>query len=269
DGSFTRSPFPGNVIPQNRINPAALRILSYVPHSTTQSAFNNYYAAVNPNFNNQATYTIKGDHYFNAKHHLSVSNVYADNPFYSSGVLPHPIETGYGPIRTFTYDFGRMTEDWTITPRILNQFRIGFNRQVQYSRSPEEELHGAWPSKLGIPGLDLASQDFPTINWGSFQTLAGHNFSYPVSNTYVLSDALSWNKGRHAFKFGGEYRANHHFFTFQNPVAFTFSRNETALPTALSSTGLEYASFLLGQVDSSSVPLLGGVAPHNIWTETG
>jgi len=269
NGTFTRSPFPGNIIPQDRISQAALNILNLVPRSTTQAAFNNYAASANHSFTNYNTYTIKGDHYFNAKHHLSISNVYAGNPFYSAGILPHPIETGYGPIRTFTYDFGRLTEDWTISSTMLNQFRMGVNRQTQFSRSPEDEIHGNWPTKLGIPGLGLASQDFPTVNWGSFQTLASHNFSYPRSDTYVFSDALSWSKGRHAFKFGWEYRDNNHFFIFQNPVGLTFSRNETALPTAASTTGLEFASFLLGQVDSSTVSLLGGSTPHNIQTETG
>jgi len=269
DGSFTRSPFPGNIIPADRISPVSRNILSYVPHSTTQGLFNNYSAAINPNFNDQTVYTIKGDHYFSARHHLSISELYADQPFYSAGVLPHPVETGYGPFRNYAFNFGRVTWDWTVSPRMLNQLRIGVNRQLQYSRSPDDELHGNWPAKLGIPGLQLASQDFPTIAWGAFQTLAGHNYSLPVSMTYILADSLSWTRGRHNLKFGGEYRTNHHFFTFQNPTAMTFSRNETALPSALSSTGLEYASFLLGEVDSSSVPLLGGVSPHNIQSEFG
>ena len=152
---------------------------------------------INSNFNNQNTYTVKGDHYFNAKHHLSLSNVYAGNPFYSAGIFPVPIETGYGPIRTYTFDFARLTEDWVITPTLLNQFRIGYNRQTQYSRS--STINGGWPAKLGMQGLsnplDYIPSDFPTINDGSFSTLAGHNYTYPVSNTGVLFRCFDMDKG--------------------------------------------------------------------------
>jgi hypothetical protein len=268
NGSFTRAPFAGNIIPVDRISPVSQNILSYIPHSNTQSIYNNYFAPVNSNYNNQTTYSIKGDHYFSPKHRLSISNVYARNPFYSSGVLPNPIETGYGPIRVYTFDFGRLTYDWTITPSILNQFRIGFNRQTQFATSAEGR-DGGWPGKLGMQGLNLASGDFPTITLGSFNSLAGHNYSYPVSNTGVLSDALSWTKGRHNFKFGGEGRENEHSFQYQNPVSMSFSRNETASPAALSSTGLEFASFLLGQVDSSSVAMCCSAVPHNVWKQYG
>ncbi len=267
NGTATRSPFPGNIIPTSRISPISQNILSYVPLSNTQSIYNNYFAPINSNFNNQTTYTIKGDHYFDSRHHVSISNVSAQNPFYSAGVLPSPIETGYGPIRTYTFDFGRATYDFTVTPTMLNQFRIGFNRQTQFSRSLERA--GQYPEKLGMQGLNLASGDFPTITWGSFNTLAGHNFTYPVSNTGILSDALSWTRARHNFKFGFEGRYNEHTYQSESPVSMTFSRNETALPTALSTTGLEYASFLLGQVDSSSVPICCQFIPHEDWKEFG
>jgi hypothetical protein len=91
--------------------------------------------------------------------------------------------------------------------------------------------------------------------------------SIPVSNTYVISDALSLIAARHTMKLGGEIRQQHHFFLNPSPVSLTFSRNETALPTALSTTGLEYASFLLGLVDSSSMNLEGGKTPHNLWSQ--
>src|SRR5262249_41078487 len=49
----------------------------------------------------------------------------------------------------------------------------------------------------------------------------------------------------------------------------TFSRNETALPTALSTTGLEYASFLVGQVDNAGLSLYGPFNPHQTTFQYG
>ena len=61
-------------------------------------------------------------------------------------------------------------------------------------------------------------------------------------------------QGNHSFKFGRDVRwqqtngADH--ANQQGP--FTFSSNETALPSAVATTGNRFASFLVGAVDSAS-----------------
>jgi hypothetical protein len=61
-------------------------------------------------------------------------------------------------------------------------------------------------------------------------------------------------KGKHEFKFGWAYRR---FETFGFDLAgtngrYVFNRAQTALPTALTSTGHEFASLLLGGADQAS-----------------
>jgi hypothetical protein len=73
--------------------------------------------------------------------------------------------------------------------------------------------------------------------------------------TYELNESLSWNRGKHAFKFGGQY---HRGRTFQDPPdqalaqgRFRFFNGETALPSQRATTGYGFASFLLGAVDNA------------------
>jgi TonB dependent receptor len=197
---------------------------------------------------------------------LSISNVYTASPATGGGGLPAPV--GSDSTTVLGFDDGRVTEDWTITPALLNQFRIGFNRQTQVQDSPQR-LNG-WPQQLGLTGMQFAAGAFPNISWGSF-TSTGVTLGYNnrVSNSYILSDALSWTHGRHSFKFGGEIRDVNTYKKLQNWASLTFSRNETALPTALSTTGLEFASFLLGQVDQAGQSLYGSPLPHETTWQIG
>src|SRR6185295_9308646 len=59
-GGFIRDPFPGNIIPADRISQVSLNILAQVPRSKTQSVFNNYPASGSTK-NDNRNYTIKGD----------------------------------------------------------------------------------------------------------------------------------------------------------------------------------------------------------------
>jgi hypothetical protein len=264
DGSFTRDPFGNNIIPQNRISAVAKNYLNVMPRSTTQSVFQNYFAQDVPRPIDRTTFTTKGDHYFNGAHHLTVSDVYTNNPqtTISGFALPQPV--GGLQLTRYTFHFARATHDWTMGPTMLNQFRLGFNRQTQYMDTPQRSA--AWPSKLGIRGLELGSGSFPNINVGTFTRTGNSNvYADRSSTSYLLSDALNWTKGAHNLKFGAELRDVNTYFKREGANGITFLRNETALPTAatVSSTGLEYASLLLGQVDNMTVPLYGSFAPHN------
>jgi hypothetical protein len=85
----------------------------------------------------------------------------------------------------------------SFTPAILNEFRVGFNRY--YNNTPS--------GNFTFPGLDA----FPNIvlnDLGAGLQL-GPNSQAPqftIQNLYQFVDNISWNKGVHTLKFGGEYR---------------------------------------------------------------
>jgi len=84
------------------------------------------------------------------------------------------------------------------TPNITNEFRLGFNRFTQYFNS----------GNFSFPGLD----SYPNLLIGfgeGFGIQFGADPNAPqfaVQNTYQAVDNLTWTKGKHTLKFGGEFR---------------------------------------------------------------
>jgi len=90
-----------------------------------------------------------------------------------------------------------LAEYHTFTPTLLNEFRVGFNRFTQY--------YTVGPQKF--PGLDA----FPNIvlaDLGGGLNIGPDSNApqFTVQNLYQFVDNVSWTKGKHNWKFGGEYR---------------------------------------------------------------
>src|SRR6185437_13361434 len=73
NGQFIRDPFPGNVIPQNMLDPVALKLMSYYPQPNRPgnpvTGANNFAGTAGlPTDSDQ--YTIKVDHNINDKQHF-------------------------------------------------------------------------------------------------------------------------------------------------------------------------------------------------------
>lgn len=261
-GGFTRDPFPGNIIPSNRISPIALNILRFVPAPTNLGLVNNFPASGNQRTDNW-NYTFKIDHHFNANHHLSGSwnaGVNTDNgPF---AALPHPVQSsrdGDNTQKTL-----RLAHDWTITPTLLNHFSAGFNRQHQLLQAPEALED--WRPRLGLTGI---VRGFPVIRFDPYTNLAeNQDIIEPISNTFLISDSLSWTKGRHNLKVGVDFRKLQHQGIYPSrPAQFNFSRNGTSFPTGSLKdvTGSAFASFLLGEVNDSNM-YISDVVSGGRWT---
>ena len=263
-GVTTRTPFPGNIIPKGRISSVASKILSYVPPTTNQNLINNSMLPNSATYNNFNTYSMKVDHYFNPSNHINGTYIFSSNPNSPfSSALPDPI-AGFPLSQPSQYQLARFTYDWTVRPNMLNELRLGYNRQYLPQFAADE--NAGWPATLGLTGFQTAAGFFPQVSWGPYQPLAQlHVLSDPISNTYVLTDAYSWTLKRHNLKFGAEYRDVRHGSNRDLQANLNFSRNETADPQNLATTGNEVASFLLGQVDSSNIPVEKGISSDVYW----
>ncbi|MGH9663813.1 MAG: hypothetical protein ACRD9L_05270, partial [Bryobacteraceae bacterium] len=129
-----------------------------------------------------------------------------------------------------------------------------------------------WPSKLGLTGVNTgAGNAFPYVTfsdgystWGS--TNGTKTVGSQINNTWQLTESLSWVRGKHNLKIGGDARwlqTNGADF-FGSQGNFSFNSLETALPTAAgrNTSGSAFASFLLGQVDRVQLNVLA-VVPGN------
>jgi Carboxypeptidase regulatory-like domain len=258
-GGFTRDPFPGNIIPSDRISAVSKNILGYVPDPKTAGIVNNYPASGNSR-NDNHNYTIKIDHRVNANH--SISFAWNDGLNTDNGPvapLPLPIANTRDGVKGPAQKTLRLSYDWVISPTTVNHLAGGLTRQYQRLESPNQGQD--WPNKLGLTGtangafpfvqfgtsgIDIGTTSF--TNWGQNQELL-----ITVSNTFLLSDSLSMVKGKHNLKMGVDARKLQNNLSVPSTSgAFVFDHNETALPSARATTGNGFASFLLGAVDNGS-----------------
>lgn len=252
-GNCTRSPFINNQIPSSRISSVSRAIMGYVPDPTLPGITNNYPAAGSLRTDNR-NYTMKFDHVFSSAHRVSGSwnnGFNTDNgPF---ARLPHPISSTRASNPGAGQNTVRFSEDWVISPTLLNHFAAGFTRQKQLLVADEQG--GGWAEKLGLRGVNNGA--FPLVFIDPFDPWANNqDLLSTISATWAFADSLSWVKGKHNLKFGVDYRRyQNNFRQGERSGSFTFSRNETAFPSAdlRATTGNAFASFLLGAVDNGSL----------------
>lgn len=189
---------------------------------------------------------IKYDQQLFTNDHLSVGFDY-DNTntggFSALGLL-------FGSTTPQNTRYFRISEDHVFSPSVVNHFLAGFSRR--YRAEISNNLGQGYPVKLGLTGVQNTVLPCFIFVGGPYQnTLNNCGDSEFADNVFQYSDAVSWVKGKHEFKFGGEAR----FLQF-NVRRLTTSSGEfdfNALQTA-SSTGIggdPVASALFGLVNQS------------------
>jgi len=253
DGTVVRDPFPGNIIPANRISPLAQQWLQYLPQPTNDNPLNNYLVP------SAIPDTILGDsNYFfgridvnvGQKDHLFVSIWHQTAPPKMYCYLPHELcaEDFTDPQNSWV---NRFNWDHTFSPNLLNHLTFGYlNRNEGYG-SIDADAVDKLPKIAGV-----AANDVPPViafsdgfnPWGNYRGLVTNNLT--TRPTYEISDLVTWVKGSHTIKIGGEYRnigGNSHE-TFDASGNFSFGRGATGILGE--NSGNPIASFLLGAVDT-------------------
>ena len=268
-GTAVRTPFPNNVIPAGRISPISQSLASYLPAATNGGIQNNYLAVLPQLINNDST-TNKVDLNVSDKNRafaLFSTGKYTTNftGSYAAGTSALPLPYTQSRFVTEYATTAQLHDIYTLKPNLLNQFSVSFNRMYIPLGNPT--AGGNYPTKAGITGLPpgIASSAMPDINFGGTNapiSWAGTNahVNTEAANTYDVQNNVLWTKGKHFITVGFQFQALQD--NFNNPLtgtlaSFSFSNNETAnfspTGTLVSTSGLSYASYLMGLVDSSSV----------------
>jgi len=247
--TYTASPFPGNVIPTNRLDPTSQKLLAYLPHAninpqnSATPANNLEYAQDNTVDKNQVTERI--DFNQNAKSQwfgrFGWTNENTVNP-----TLPQQGLT----LGTNSKQY-MVSNAWVLSPTKVNEVRFGYTSMFN---AVADVLSGKTNvvAQLGLPFTPEVPQSWgvPAVSMGNGLSSWGDNSSAPFvindSITQVL-DNFSWNHGKHSIRFGGEYRYDIYNqygnqYTRGNPQ---FNGNYTANPQNLSG-GNSAGDFVLG-----------------------
>lgn len=160
-----------------------------------------------------------------------------------------PFDFGDGSVLGFPTNsrsgdnFLNLTHLLTLKPNLLNEFRLGIQRNFNNSLLPANQQPGA--AALGIQINQDANTGPPNLFFDSGLAV-GYSPVGPqriFNNTFSYSDVLSWVQGQHSLKFGAGISA------FQNNISnFDFFVNGAFYFSSVNSgyTGNERADFLLG-----------------------
>jgi hypothetical protein len=112
---------------------------------------------------------------------------------------------GFGDTRKSRRQIFTLNETHTFGPSLVNEARLGFNR-IFITFTPNQQLN---PADFGIDNGVNQPIGLPQINVTGFRFNFGGPNGFPQGRgdvTGVLSDTLSYLRGKHSFKFGGEFR---------------------------------------------------------------
>lgn len=262
--------FPGNVIPGDRLSPVSRRIAaiyrsSYqpaVPNRLVNNAAGPAY--VDPSFT-QHQFSIKADHSLTNDARLAGSLIWTNRPrtLADQGGVWNADEDMGGPLakarkHEVTSYQARVNHSQVLSSSMLHTATITFNRFRNPSTSGSAQ--GDWPQQLGLTVPD-AFGTFPQIAFGDpTNGVDMSDIGYGASNFYVTNvwqynDSLSWVRGRHLMKFGGEARfiqMNSHGDRAYLDYAFSPAQTGVLGGPFANQVGSGFASFMLGEVASAS-----------------
>lgn len=199
---------------------------------------------------NTNQYDARVDTYIGEKDRLSGTYHYRGTLEFVQWVLPRPLDTNNTRYPNYSHII-RANWDRTFSPTLFNNFNFGYldlpTNVVNSSDCCVDQL----PK---VQGVYDNQKHGSAIRFGDgYAGFTGNADFYTTRPTYAFNDTLSWIKGRHQFKFGGEYRSvGYPTFTEANGSGtFNFNGDTTGLRGLVS--GNSMASFLLGAVSSATV----------------
>lgn len=190
--------------------PAAAAGTSALPGGTSQTISS-------PNTDKMGSFIIRVDHKMNDKMQLSGRYMFADStqsaPLGGYTLPPAP-GSGLGPdafnsIAPTRVQMAGATWTYNMSANKILDARFNWSRYAQIL-APNNKVN---PLSLGIDTGPLNPADFgvppvyaSSVTYGNPGGIQGYPLSTRPTQTYDVSTKISWTKGTHAFKFGGNYQ---------------------------------------------------------------
>jgi len=209
--SYIRSPFPGNIIPADRIDPNSVALLNLLPPPTFSTLLNNY-VATPTNVDTFNSFDVRIDRVIGSKDYFFVRYSYNGHTQNHPGIFAE-YQNGYadgGNSSSLSNYYDRaqnisIGETHTFSSRMINDLRLGLNREHVLWLQPNGDSQGI-PEKFGIQGIPQYSTNggLPQLNIGSLSRFGSFNFmpSNKFGTTPQVNDDLTIVRGKHAIKVG-------------------------------------------------------------------
>ena len=243
--------FPTNHIPTIDFDSVAANLLSkYIPLPNPAGGNSFQYSELITSKPNQ--YLGRADYNLSTKDNiyfyffLQRAKTEDTLPFLPGAATPLPGFGQFSATKIYQYT---ASETHIFNQHMLNEFKIGYNR---FNFDAVEPSNVVSPASLGFTGItsqNAKANSAPRIDVTGLFTLGfSDNGPQPrLDDTAQLIDNFSYTTGKHAYKFGVDFRRGHvaNPFFFDNNGAFAFNGSGAGF-----STGNAGADFLLGLPDS-------------------
>lgn len=266
---WSRVPFAGNQIPQNRLDPVAKKIAPYYPAPNRPPTQNPWGPDSNYIWNPVNSFDLDAidwrlDHSLSDSSKLFLRESYN----YQRGRLPLLFSEiaaddrqSFKPTHRASWTLGH---NQTLSATQFNEIRLGYMRRRYQAVHPSQNQD--WASKIGIPDSNLTNFDwtFPRFNIDNVEALGPATGSVnidQVEENYQLTENFTFIRGRHTFKTG--YFMEHIKLSNYGLTAggsspsgvFSFNGGQTSFPKDTAS-GIPFADFMMGTPSSSSFGMM-------------
>jgi Carboxypeptidase regulatory-like domain len=219
---LTGQPFPGNIIPANRIDPSAQKILNFfypLPNKGTLATGMGVFQEFLPETRKRQRADLRIDHEFSKNDSLFLRGSYQDRDpasvqFESPGNL---VNLG---LRNTTLKTASGIGGWTriFSSTVVNELRVGYNYDNS-ERKSNYNVHDV-NGQLGLENAPSVAPD--RVGFPAFTFTGGASSSRPVNisdggynadrtvtqNAFSVSDNLTWIMGGHSMKAGALWNRN-------------------------------------------------------------
>jgi hypothetical protein len=198
----THAAIPGNILsndPNYQASSVITKAFSFLP-DTNGSLENN---VVNQSISTTTAnlFDVKVDQTISNNQQLSVGyDVDHTNTGGTSSL--GPIFGSHTPQNTHYF---RISDNYTFSSTVMNRFLAGFSRRFREEVS--NGVNAGYPDQIGLTGV--SNTTFPCIIFNGspyHDTFNNCGDSQFADNVYQFADSVSWQHGKHLFKFGGEAR---------------------------------------------------------------
>jgi hypothetical protein len=206
---FTQMPFPGGQIPSFFQHPVGQAIAALYPLPNRSTPGANFVSSPTLR-DSRHQFDARVDHHLASGSELAVRYSFVDRDLFEPFAGP-----AFSPLPGFGNDVPRRAQNLLLShtqlfsSSLVNEARFAFGR---VSIGVFQENRGtSLNQQVGLPDVSADPGDFGLsfLRISGFSAL-GHEYNSPqasTSNTFQVIDQVSYARGRHLFKFGGEFRA--------------------------------------------------------------
>lgn len=244
----TRTPFPGNRIPTNRLSPQATFFNPYLTTAATPGGLFSFAPSTAVDLDQL---TVRLDHTINDNHRLFFRYGLNNNRLSEPGGSP-TLGVAASSTRGQNYTFSITSN---LRPSVINEFR--FNTLYGLIQLNPYLLGRDFNKDAGIRGLEETKRNFdvgsfPDFAWSGYASLTGSAFDQRPKTqdryTREFVDNLTWIKGKHVLKFGTKIRHYSWLGTDSKNYMgnWAFNGQNTVNPASPTRTGDPFADWALG-----------------------